>query len=40
MARALREQVDWQRVRKETAENDFAVALLFLLERLSIIEPA
>ncbi|HET7534442.1 MAG TPA: nucleotidyltransferase [Nocardioidaceae bacterium] len=40
VARALREQVDWQRVRKETAENDFAVALLFLLERLSIIESA
>ena len=39
VARALREQVDWERVRKETAENDFAVAFLFLAERLSIVEP-
>jgi hypothetical protein len=39
VARALREQVDWPRVRKETAENDFAVAFCFLLERLAIIEP-
>jgi hypothetical protein len=37
VARALREQVDWPRVRKETDENDYAVAFLFLLERLSII---
>lgn len=37
VARALREQVDWRRVREETADNDFAVALLFLLERLRII---
>jgi hypothetical protein len=40
VARALREQIDWPRVRKETGENDFAAAFLFLLERLSIIEPA
>ncbi len=39
VARALREQVDWPRVRKETAQNDFAAAFLHLLERLSIIEP-
>lgn len=39
VARALREQVDWPRVRKETADNDFAMAFLFLLERLSVIEP-
>ena len=38
VARALREQVDWPRVRKETDDNDFAVAFLFLLERLSIID--
>jgi Uncharacterised nucleotidyltransferase len=40
VARALREQVDWQRVRKETADNDFAVAFLYLLERLSVIDAA
>jgi hypothetical protein len=39
VARALREQVDWPRVRKETAHNDFAAAFLFLLERLDIIDP-
>jgi hypothetical protein len=36
VARALREQVDWDRVRRETSGNDFAVALLFLLDRLHI----
>jgi len=36
VARALREQVDWKRVRLETADNDFAVAFLFLIERLDI----
>jgi hypothetical protein len=40
IARALREQVDWPRVRKETTDSDFAVAFLFLLERLAIIPPA
>jgi hypothetical protein len=40
VARALREQVDWDRVRKETADNDFAAAFLFLLERLSVVEHA
>jgi hypothetical protein len=40
IARALREQVDWARVRDETAENDFAAALLFLLERLEVVSPA
>ena len=39
VARALREQVDWDEVRRVTAENDFAAALLFLLERLRIIGP-
>ncbi|WP_104105724.1 nucleotidyltransferase [Nocardioides sp. 616] len=37
VARALREQVDWDVVRAETQDNAFAVAFLFLLERLSII---
>jgi Aminoglycoside-2''-adenylyltransferase len=39
-ARALREQVDWAAVEQATAENDFAAALLFLLRRLDVIEPA
>ena len=34
--RAVREQVDWDRVRAETAENDFAVAFLVLTDRLGI----
>ena len=34
VARALREQVDWDAVREETSQNAFAAALLFLLERL------
>lgn len=38
VARALREQVDWVLVREETLDNDFAVAFLFLLERLRIID--
>jgi hypothetical protein len=37
VARALREQVDWDRVRAETADNDFAAALIFLLERLRVV---
>jgi len=36
VARALRERVDWDRVRQDTSENDFAVTGLFLLDRLSI----
>lgn len=38
VARALREQVDWTRVRAETEGNHFAATVLFLLERLDIIE--
>jgi hypothetical protein len=37
VARSLREQVDWERVRRETAHNHFAAAFLFLLDRLNII---
>jgi hypothetical protein len=40
VARALREQVDWGLVERETATNDFAAALLFLLRRLGIIARA
>jgi len=36
VARALREQVDWDRVRQDTAGNDFAATGLFLFDRLSI----
>ena len=34
--RAVREQVDWHRLRANTAENDFAVAFLVLTDRLGI----
>jgi hypothetical protein len=34
--RAVREQVDWDRVRSAAAENDFAVAFLVLTDRLGI----
>ena len=37
--RAVREQLDWARIRKETADNDFAVAFLVLTERLGISPP-
>lgn len=39
VARALREQVDWARVRKETADHVFAEAFLYLAGRLDIIDP-
>jgi putative nucleotidyltransferase-like protein len=38
VARALREQVDWDRVRREVEDNDFAAVFLVLLERLGILE--
>ena len=34
--RAVREQLDWERLRTEVADNDFAVAFLFLTDRLGI----
>jgi hypothetical protein len=37
VARALREQVDWDRVRADTTGNAFAVTGLFLLDQLGII---
>lgn len=40
VARALREQIDWDRVRAETSHSDFAAAFLFLAERLGLIDPA
>jgi len=36
--RAVREQLDWPRIRTETADNPFAAAFLVLAERLGIIE--
>jgi hypothetical protein len=36
VARALREQIDWARVGRSVAENDFAVVFLALLDRLGI----
>jgi hypothetical protein len=40
VARALREQVDWESVRRSVAENDFAVVFLELLDRLGIVPGA
>jgi len=34
--RAVREQVNWNRVRSDTADNDFAATFLFLTDRLGI----
>lgn len=39
-ARIVREQVDWDRVREETAGAPFAEAFLVLLERLDVVAPA
>jgi hypothetical protein len=40
VARALREQVDWETVRREVGGNDFAVVFLQLLGRLGVVEDA
>ena len=37
VARAMREQVDWERVRREVADNHFAAVFLLLLDRLGIV---
>ncbi len=39
-ARAVREQIDWHRLRRDSADNDFALAFLYLVERLGITDPA
>jgi hypothetical protein len=39
IARAVREQVDWERVRARTADSPFARAFLYLIETLGIAEP-
>lgn len=36
VVRAVREQLDWARIRRDTADNDFAAAFLFLTDRLGI----
>ncbi|MGY1812897.1 nucleotidyltransferase family protein [Blastococcus sp. SYSU D00820] len=38
VARALREQVDWDLVRRDVADNDFASVFLELLARLGVVE--
>jgi hypothetical protein len=40
VARAVREQVDWSLVARETKDNAFAQAFLFLVERLGVIDPS
>jgi predicted nucleotidyltransferase len=40
MARAVREQIDWERVRSETADSPYARAFFDLIEELSIVEFA
>ena len=37
MARSLREQIDWDRVRRETAHSPYAEAFLILLDRLDVV---
>ncbi len=37
MARSLREQIDWERVRKETQHSPYAEAFLVLLDRLDVV---
>lgn len=37
-ARAVREQVDWTEVVERTADNDFAAATTYLLERLGVLD--
>ena len=44
VARSLREQIDWDRVRRETAKSPYAETFLILLDRLDVVphpgEPA
>lgn len=37
VARSLREQIDWDRVRRETAHSPYAEAFLILLDRLDVV---
>jgi hypothetical protein len=36
--RAVRERLDWERIRSQTADNDYAVAFLVLADRLGLTE--
>ena len=40
MARALREQVDWEQVRTATADSPFARAFFVMVEGLGVVAPA
>jgi len=40
LARSLREQIDWDRVRRETATSPYAEAFLVLLDRLDVVPLA
>ena len=37
VARSLREQIDWERVRRETRQSPYAEAFLVLLDRLDVV---
>ncbi len=37
VARSLREQIDWERVRRETTDSPYAEAFLILLDRLDVV---
>jgi hypothetical protein len=37
VARSLREQIDWERVRRETSKSPYAEAFLMLLDRLDVV---
>ena len=36
--RAIRERLDWDRIKSRTADNDYAVAFLVLAERLGLVD--
>jgi hypothetical protein len=40
LARSLREQIDWERVRKETGHSPYAEVFLILLDRLDVVPYA
>jgi hypothetical protein len=40
LARSLREQIDWDFVRSQTADSPFALAFFTLVEELGVVEPA
>ena len=39
LARSLREQIDWDVVREQTARSPFARAFFTLVEELGVVEP-